>query len=135
MLYEHVSGGAKVDLGRVEVLLEKELDKSNSVMVFDDFQHAGEEIIDFFSMVGDVVQRSEDANLLVLSREAVPFYDRKAVMIEKTVEEVELTGLDFESTREWMENKGVENDFEAVYERTGGHPLFLELISSYSGRS
>jgi hypothetical protein len=135
MLYEHVSGGAAIDLGRVEILLEKELDKSNSVMIFDDFQHAGEEIVDFFSLLGDIVERTEDANLLVLSREAVPFYDRKAVMIKKTVEEVELTGLDFQSTKEWMENKGVENDFEAVYKRTGGHPLFLELIGSYSGRS
>lgn len=135
MLYEHVSGGAAVDLGRVEVLLEKELDKSNSVMIFDDFQHAGEEMIDFFSMLGDVIERTEDANLLVLSREAVPFYDRKAVMIKKTVEEVELTGLDFESTKEWMENKGVENDFKEVYTKTQGHPLFLELIGSYSRRS
>ncbi|MFQ5910029.1 MAG: ATP-binding protein [Thermoplasmata archaeon] len=135
MLYEHVSGGVALDLGRVEVLLEKELDGSNSIIIFDDFQHANEEVIDFFSMVEDVVEKTENASFLILSREAVPFYDRRAVMIRKTVEEIELGGLDFESAKEWMESRGVEIDHEAIYERTGGHPLFLELIGSHTGRS
>ncbi|MFQ6128891.1 MAG: ATP-binding protein [Thermoplasmata archaeon] len=135
MLYEHASGGRPLDLTRVELLLEKELDKSNSVMIFDDFQNAGESVIDFFSLFGKVIEKIEEANILVLTREAVPFYDRRAVMISRVVGEIDLTGLDFESTKEWMESRGVENDYEDIYERTGGHPLFLELATSHLGRT
>lgn len=135
MLYEHVSDGHSVDLTRAEQLLEKELDGSDSLLTFDDFQHADESIIDFFSMFRNVMANTEDANILVLSREAATFYDRRAVMIGKVVGEMELKGLDFESTVEWMKSRGVENDHEEIYEKTGGHPLFLELVGSHLGRS
>lgn len=135
MLYEHVSDGHSVDLTRAEQLLEKELDGSDSLMVFDDFQHADESIIDFFSMFRNVMANTEDANILVLSREAATFYDRRAVMVRKVVGEMELKGLDFQSTVEWMKKKGVEDDHKEIYEKTGGHPLFLELVGSHLGRS
>jgi predicted ATPase len=129
--YEHVSSGRSVDLSRVETLLERELDESNSVMFFDDFQNADSSVLDIFSMLVDVVGKVDGTNIIVLSREAVPFYDRRDVKIHKTVEEMELKGLDFESAKKWMQNKGVVDDYEEIYKRTGGHPLFLELATSY----
>jgi len=129
--YEHVSSGRSLDLSRVETLLERELDESNSVMFFDDFQNAESSVLDIFSMLVDVVGKVDGTNIIVLSREAVPFYDRRDVKIRKTVEEMELKGLDFESAKEWMQNKGVVDDYEEIHQRTGGHPLFLELATSY----
>jgi hypothetical protein len=82
-------------------------------------------------MLVDVVGKVDGTNIIVLSREAVPFYDRRDVKIHKTVEEMELKGLDFESAKKWMQNKGVVDDYEEIYKRTGGHPLFLELATSY----
>ena len=129
--YEHVSSGRSLDLSRVKTLLEREFDDSNSVMFFDDFQNADSSVLDLFSMLVDVVSKADGTNIIVLSREAVPFYDRRDVKIRKTVKEMELKGIDFESAKKWMQNKGVVDDYEEIHQRTGGHPLFLELATSY----
>jgi tetratricopeptide (TPR) repeat protein len=66
-----------------------------------------------------------------LSREVVPFYDGRDVIAREIVAELELEGLDFESSKKLLQEKGIDKRrFKEIYGMTAGNPLFLEIFDS-----
>ncbi|MCG7845213.1 MAG: tetratricopeptide repeat protein, partial [Methanomassiliicoccales archaeon] len=62
------------------------------------------------------------------ARELPSFYSRSMVFRD-LVEEINLEGLDKDSSNRMMKARGLLNgDFEEIFRVTSGHPLFLELI-------
>jgi tetratricopeptide (TPR) repeat protein len=69
--------------------------------------------------------------MLILSREIVPFYDSRDVLNKKIVSEMELEGLDFESSIKLLKEKDIDKKmFKKIYGYTDGNPLFLEFFES-----
>ena len=100
-------------------------------MVFDDFQRAADEIVDFFSNLKEIIPEHRNLKVVVVGRQVFPFYDRSDVLVKGTVREMNLAGLDRESCRGLLRIRDVDEElFNKVYEITKGHPLFLQLILS-----
>lgn len=112
-------------------ILESSLKDAPIIMVFDDFQRAADEIVDFFSNFKEMVPQMDNLKLIVVGRQVFPFYDRSDVLVKKVVREMNLMGLDKRSCRGLLKIRDVDrNLMQKVYDITKGHPLFLQLILS-----
>ncbi|MCK5548878.1 MAG: tetratricopeptide repeat protein, partial [Thermoplasmata archaeon] len=128
-LNSYLKGRKDLELGRLSELLEDELRGEDSLMVFDDFQNAIEELKMLFSILADVLTRLPNLKLLILSRQAVDFYDAKDTAVRKLVREMNLEGLDPSSVRSFLESMKLDEErLDKILELTKGLPLFLELI-------
>ncbi len=100
-------------------------------MVFDDFQRAADDIVDFFSNFKEMVPAMKELKIIIVGRQVFPFYDRSDVLVKKVVKEMNLSGLDKRSCRGLLKIGDVDDElFQKVYDITKGHPLFLQLILS-----
>ena len=130
-LKSYLTGKHSIDLNDISQILNDELPESQMLLVFDDFQRIKEDIAEFFSLLIEVLSRIKGVDVLVVGRRILPFYDRGDVVVKKLVSEIQIDGLDENSSRELLKLKNINNDmFEKIYLLTKGHPLFLELISS-----
>ena len=119
------------DYYEISKLLEKAIGSIEAVLVFDDFHKSNDKIRDFFVYFLRMLTSPSKTKMLILSREMVPFYDRRDVRAKKIVAELELEGLDFESSKKLLKEKGIKNKMvKEVYGLTAGNPLFLEFFES-----
>jgi tetratricopeptide (TPR) repeat protein/DNA-binding PadR family transcriptional regulator len=130
-LKSYLSSKHTIDMNNVSQILEDELDNSQTILVFDDFQRIKEDIAEFFSLLVEILSRIKGVYVMVVGRRVLPFYDRSDVIVKKLVAELQLDGLDESSSRQLLKFKDIDDEmFKKIYELTKGHPLFLELISS-----
>ncbi len=120
-----------LDMRNITSALDKDMEKGTIALFFDDFHKANDEILDFFSHLGRISKKNKELAVVLMTREFMPFYDRKEVEVDHSVLEVRLLGLDKASSKELL-GGGVDEFgiFDEVYSATQGHPLFLELIGS-----
>ncbi|MDI6707791.1 MAG: tetratricopeptide repeat protein [Candidatus Thermoplasmatota archaeon] len=123
-LKNYIAGG-KIDIEEIMMILEEELNNVRALLIFDNFERANNEIVDFFSSLKELRTKSK---IVVIGRSIAPFYDRRDVVIRKTVVELKLEGLDKESSEKLLNARGIEKDIDRFYNLTKGHPLMLELI-------
>ena len=120
-----------LDYSEISRILRKSIGYIDAILIFDDFHKSNETIREFFVYFLGMLGSSSKTKLLILSREIVPFYDRRDVLAKKTVAELELEGLDYDSTKRLLKEKGIDKRmFKEIYGLTAGNPLFLELIES-----
>ncbi|MEM2900173.1 MAG: hypothetical protein QXT63_05225, partial [Thermoplasmata archaeon] len=98
------------------------LQTSAPLVVLDDFQNAPEKVSSALSILRELPKKN---NIIVISRTKPNFYDIRHV-VSRIVVEIELSGLDKESS------KSISN-IDDAYERTNGHPLYLQLIEKATG--
>ncbi len=130
-LNKYLRKDGDLDEKKVMSALKNDLEKGKVVLFFDDFHKADEEVIEFFRHLGHQVKENKELSMVVMTREILPFYDRKDVEVDHAIEEIQIQGLDRMSSREIL-GEGIDEFgiFDEVYEATQGHPLFLELVSS-----
>ncbi|UCE38430.1 MAG: tetratricopeptide repeat protein [Thermoplasmata archaeon] len=118
-----------LDYHEVSRILKKSIGAIDAVLIFDDFHKSNDQIRSFFVYVLRMLTSSSKTKMLILSREIVPFYDRRDVLTRKIVAELLIEGLDFESSRRLLLGKGIDkNKFKEIYGFTAGNPLFLEIF-------
>ncbi len=126
-----LSSNPNLGLHEIARILEDDLADLDGALFFDDYQRAKGPINDFFSLLLEMSEKVDGPKLVVVGRRILPFYDRGAVLVRKNVEEMRLDGLDPETARAYLIDKGVSShSVDAIYQRTKGHPLFLELMST-----
>jgi tetratricopeptide (TPR) repeat protein len=119
------------DYYEISKILGESMGDIDALLIFDDFHKSNDKIRDFFVYFLKMLTSSSKTKMIILSREMVPFYDRRDVRIRKTVSELELEGLDFESSKKILREKGIDKKrFKEIYKFTTGNPLFLELFES-----
>ncbi|MDI6708407.1 MAG: tetratricopeptide repeat protein, partial [Candidatus Thermoplasmatota archaeon] len=123
---ENYLKGERFEVEEILILLEQELKGSNSLLVFDDFQKASKEIVDFFRSFKDL---ETDVKTIVLGRTIPLFYDRQDVVLKKNISEMVLGGLSKESSVKLLRHRKIEKDLDRLYSLTRGHPLLLELVT------
>ena len=64
-----------------------------------------------------------------MGRTIPKFYDGRDTTKKKNISEIDLTGLDRESSIKLLKNRKIKKDLERLYNTTKGHPLMLELIT------
>jgi tetratricopeptide (TPR) repeat protein/DNA-binding MarR family transcriptional regulator len=122
------------DLTEISRALEDDLKNTNAILIFDDFQRIKDRIAELFSIMVEILGNIEGVHVIVIGRRILPFYDRAEVVIARRIAELQLHGLDEESSMKILKLKDLQGLdkklFRKIYKLTQGHPLFLELLSS-----
>jgi DNA-binding MarR family transcriptional regulator len=102
------------------------------LIILDDVHHIESEAKD---LLGALLQISTKTplRLLLISRTKPTIYDRRDVHTRGIVTELSLQGLTKSEIKNWLKNfdSGDKYEVEQVHEKTGGHPLALELFELY----
>jgi tetratricopeptide (TPR) repeat protein len=133
-LKQQLDGAQPADTASSADILAEELAGIPALLVLDDFQRANKEIINLFRSLMPAIAHHNKLKIIILSRKVVKFYDRRDVVLNKSVTELGLSGLDESSSRILLSIPDVsDEEFADIYLRSGGHPLYLELMSTAPG--
>ncbi|MDD1772085.1 MAG: tetratricopeptide repeat protein [Methanomassiliicoccales archaeon] len=115
-------------VSEVAHILEADLREVSALLIFDDVHKADPTVLEFLGALLSTLEGLESVRAVCTARELPSFYSR-SVVFNGLVEEINLEGLDIESSNQMMRSRGLTNgDFKEIYRVTNGHPLFLELI-------
>lgn len=102
------------------------------LIVLDDVHHIQDEASD---LLGSLLQISTKTPLrvLLISRTRPSIYDRRDVHTREIVQELPLQGLTRTEIEHWLKDIDKKGPYEVeqVHQKTGGHPLALELLELY----
>ena len=100
------------------------------LIVLDDVHHIEENSA---KLLGAMLQISQQSPLriMMISRSRPSVYDRRDVHTRDLVSELSLKGLSINEMEDWMKELELSEDLEAIFQKTGGHPLALELFELY----
>ena len=115
-------------VGEATHILETDLKDVSVLLIFDDVHKADPSVLEFLGALLTIMEGMEHVRAVCTARELPTFYSRAAVF-QGLVVELNLEGLDRESSVQMMRSRGLSQaDVEEVFRVTSGHPLFLELI-------
>lgn len=115
-------------VGEATHILEADLKDVSVLLIFDDVHKAEPSVLEFLGALLTIMEGMEKVRAVCTARELPTFYSRSAVF-RGTVEELNIEGLDRNSSLQMMRSRGLSAaDVEEVFRVTSGHPLFLELI-------
>ena len=118
----------QIDINEIGNLLETELE--NCILFFDDFQKAHNDILNLFSLLVGAGERNKSFKIILLTRESRVFYDIRDVEVKKIIKEIKLDSLSKNASKNLLNKKLDDINFEKIYNLSKGVPLFLELLSS-----
>ena len=128
-LSSYVDTHRKLDITDITNILDPELQDANALLIFDDFQNLNQKILPLFTALIEVLEHVKGVTILILTRKHIPFYDHQDLAVKKIISEMELQGLDENSSLQLLRSRNIQfTNFDAIYKLTGGHPLSLELI-------
>jgi len=101
------------------------------LVVIDDAHHLTAQGEAFYGALLSLAEKTP-VRLLFISRRTMQFYDQRDVHTRDVIRELPLEGLPLDVVERWLEDlAGDVASPEDVLERTGGHPLALELLELY----
>ena len=106
--------------------------KSKLFLILDDVHNLDKDGVRLLGVLMQVIEASH-SRMIVISRSSPDFYDRRDVVTRGRVSEIALGGLSRNELEMWVESMGLSNKISAeiLHERTGGHPLAIELLEMY----
>jgi ATP/maltotriose-dependent transcriptional regulator MalT len=128
----YIDNHSKIDLSEVMNILESDLQNLDTVLIFDDLQKISQNLLQIFSLLVEILDSDKysEIKIIILSRDKINFYDRRKVVINNLITELELQGLDSNACNELLDQPFKKNiDLEKIYDVTQGHPFTLELIN------
>ncbi len=101
-------------------------------VVLDDVHHVDPDPTGLLSAFVDLA-RQTPLRLVMISRTRPKAYDRRDVHVRNVVDEISLDGLSESEVADWIESMEHRPalDPDELRDRTGGHPLALELLELY----
>ncbi len=128
-LIKYIDFDRPLKLDKILKSLKDEMEELNLLLIFDDVHKANEELRSFISSLIEILNQSNTAKFLILSRYIIPFYNQRKVLVRKSIAELELEGLDFQSSVKILRKKGLpQAKYRAIYNMTAGNPLLLEIF-------
>lgn len=100
------------------------------LIVLDDVHHIEDNSAELLGAMLQISQQSP-LRIMMISRSRPSVYDRRDVHTRDLVSELALKGLSKNEMEDWMKELEISEDLEAVFQKTGGHPLALELFELY----
>jgi len=127
-LSSYVNSNKRIGIGEVSIILGKDL--NNVFLFFDDCHHAKGEDVLFFKSLLSVLDKKYDVKVVMFGRSIPLFYDRRDVVLKKNVKEMEIYGLDENSSKKLLRHRKIDDEsIDDILKNLKGHPLFLELAS------
>lgn len=121
------------EVARASEVLRNDLPGTRSFLVFDDAHEAIRETVPFLRLLKEAIAGAADVRALILTRDALSFYDRRDVALEGLVSELDLAGLKPEDTAAMLSGDPGGAAILKITRALGGHPLLLELARSHHG--
>ena len=90
------------EAARAAHLLKEDLRGTRSFLVFDDAHEAAPEVLPLFGLLVEAVASAPNVRVVVLSRQALHFYDRRHVVLKGMVREIELAGLESQDVAAYL---------------------------------
>lgn len=112
---------------RAAEVLREDLPGTHGFLVFDDAHEATDEVRQAFRMILETVARAGDVRVVLLSRKALRFYDRRDVVLRPLVYEMTLAGLEMSEVFAYLSADGGPILSAPFRRRMLSHPLLLEL--------
>ena len=100
------------------------------LIVLDDVHHIEQNSAKLLGAVLQISQKSP-LRIVMISRRRPSVYDRRDVHTRDFVSELSLKGLSKVEMKDWLDQLEATDDIESIYQKTGGHPLALELFELY----
>jgi DNA-binding MarR family transcriptional regulator len=131
-LSDYLKGG-KVNMAESQLILLEALSESDTRLIFDNYsEQQGEDIVDFFSLLVNMIKDTKGIGVLITARENIPYYNwfyGKKELEREIVGELHLKGLDRESGKKIIAVKNIEEDaYKQIHQLTKGVPQLLEYI-------
>ena len=106
--------------------------KKKILLILDDIHNLDENGVRLIGVLTQVAEAC-DSRIIGISRRSPNFYDRRDVVTRGRVTEIALSGLTEDELSEWIQHMDIveEMSSEVLHERTGGHPLAIELLEMY----
>jgi len=123
---------ARGEVARAPDILREDLREFRAFLVFDDMHEAGLDALPYFQCLREAVGHSPDVSAVFLSRKSVPFYDRRNVVLDALVREIDLSGLDAPDIEEFFADASEAPLAVQLGLKLGGHPLSLELVRAHT---
>jgi ATP/maltotriose-dependent transcriptional regulator MalT len=122
----------EIELAEISKILEEDLKGLDLMLVFDDYQKAGDKLNHLFSLLTELIEKEDQSQvrIIILSRETAGFYDRKDVTVRNIVGELKLDGLDISACKQLLDMQKIKgSELEKIFKTTEGHPMTIELIN------
>ncbi len=116
---------------RVARILRDDLRGANAFIVIDDAHLVSTEAMPFFRMVKEALVSAPGVRVVVLTRRALPFYDRRDVVLGGLVRELDLGSLEMSDVVSFLSTDGGPILSSPFRSRVLGHPLLLELYRAH----
>lgn len=118
-------------------IMSKELGDQEALFVIDGCEKADKDVAEFVNHLLDIINTSENARIILAGRNTSKISNLKKLRKEGQSESISLRKLDFESSKNILQLRGVESwRLQDAYKQAGGLPLFLELMGpSYESQA
>jgi len=126
-----LAGPGEIDLASARRVLLDALGELSTVIIIDDVWKGDENLGPLMEMLMDLAGEVQGLVVMMTSRNIPGFYSAKGSLPGGTIREIHLEGLKPKDGVALLENRGLK-DGEGIAERTGGHPLSLELVDPSS---
>jgi tetratricopeptide (TPR) repeat protein/DNA-binding MarR family transcriptional regulator len=125
----HLRTRTNLDYYEVSKILEKSIGNIDAILIFDNFQKSNDKIRTFFNYIYRMLTSSSKTKMLILSRKILSIHEEIDIRAEKIIAKLELSGLDFESSKRLLKEKGIDRGrVKEMYKIIAGNPLFLEIL-------
>lgn len=107
-------------------VMREDLPGIRATLILDDAHDASGEVLQFLRFLKDAIAEAPEVKAVVLTRRALPFYDRRDVVLDGLVSEIDLAGLEPEEIEAFV----LTEDMASIPLDLIRHPLFLKLLRS-----
>lgn len=135
MGFKNIRDNLKMAKGDIEESIRLILDtltETDTTLFFDNYHEQGEDIVEFFYNLVDLIDYTKGVRVIFTAREDIPFYNwfySRKELDRGIVGEIHLKGLDRESGKKILGIKNIQDDaYKQIHQLTKGVPLLLEYI-------
>ena len=130
MLSSYLKREKTPSLAEVSLIIRDSLKKIGpTVMIFDDLQNATGNVRNLLRLISMLIGETEHLRLVFLSRETFAAYINLLNVDKDAVREMKLSGLGSVAAGRILKERNIKREFwPEIIQKSGGHPLALELV-------
>lgn len=127
--------GITLDIKNTPAQIAKDIVKNlkgkDTLLFFDNYEKMPDELNPFMEILLREKRKGNDSRLVIMTRETPEFFNVRDEM-EENIFRIELGPMEKEYASEMIEKDDSDIDYiEEMYEKTNGHPLYLELVKKF----
>lgn len=110
--------------------IAENLRDTDTLLLFDNCESMPEKLSPFMEMLVREKRKGNDLSIIIMTRKTPDFYDVRDEM-QENIFKLELGPIKKENAEDMITEDVTKKDLEEIYEKTRGHPMYLELIERF----